>query len=298
MLGFFVGIVMRKIITLCLLVCGLFLVVYKMKPLNQKIKNIANAVRITNNVNQDKLTIATRVIEPEGYKRVVYKKGSFQEYLRNYNLKPFGSKIINYDDSEYFWQNGHIGVLDIPVPKNGLQQCADALIRVRSEYLWDNNRKDEIGFNFTSGHYCSWKKYAEGYRPKIDGNKVSFHKSANKDTSKANFYKYLNLIYMYSGTLSLYNELPKINSADDLKLGDMLIKGGSPGHIAIICDEVINNKGEKLFLLFQGNTPAQNVHLVKNLEDNNISPWYHLEKDAVIPVSNYTFYDSKFVRFK
>ncbi|WP_296344066.1 hypothetical protein [Winogradskyella sp.] len=31
-----------------------------------------------------------------------------------------------------------------------------------------------MGFEFTSGHHCSWKKYAEGYRPKINGNKVSF----------------------------------------------------------------------------------------------------------------------------
>jgi hypothetical protein len=78
----------------------------------------------------------------------------------------------------------------------------------------------------------------------------------------------------------------------------MLIKGGSPGHIVMICDEVINSEGKKLFLLFRGNTPAQTVHLVKNIEDAKISPWYQLEKDAVIPVSNYTFYDSKFVRFK
>jgi len=108
----------------------------------------------------------------------------------------------------------------------------------------------------------------------------------------------LNLIYTYSGTLSLYNELPKIDSAKDLKIGDMLIKGGTPGHIVMICDEAVNEHGEKIFLLFQGNTPAQSVHLVKNLEYSSISPWYQLEKDAVIPVSNYTFYDSKFVRFK
>ena len=154
------------------------------------------------------------------------------------------------------------------------------------------------GIDFTSGDYCSWVKYAEGYRPKINGNKVSFIKTANANRSKDNFYKYLNLIYTYSGTLSLYNELPKVNTATDLKIGDMLIKGGSPGHIVMITDEVINENGEKLFLLFQGNTPAQSVHLVKNLEDYNISPWYQLEKDTVIPVSNYTFYDSKFVRFK
>lgn len=78
----------------------------------------------------------------------------------------------------------------------------------------------------------------------------------------------------------------------------MLIKGGSPGHIVVICDEALDKNDDKIYLLFQGNTPVQSVHLVKNLEDSSISPWYHLEKDAVIPVSNYTFYDSKFVRFK
>lgn len=280
-----------------LLLAGLLLL-YKFQSLDKSIKIIAEVIETPSLLNKDSLTIKSRVNIPEGFKRVVYPNGSFQNYLRNYKLKPFGSKIINYDDSEYYWQFGHIGILDIPVPKNGLQQCADALIRIRSEYLWANNRKGEIGFNFTSGHYCSWKQYAEGYRPKIKGSKVTFHKTASKNHSKENFYKYLNLIYMYSGTLSLYNELPKINNANDLKIGDMLIRGGSPGHIVMICDEVINTTGDKLFLLFQGNTPAQSVHLVKNLENINISPWYSLEKDNIIPVSNYTFGSSKFVHFK
>jgi Domain of unknown function (4846) len=264
---------------------------------NSSINTIAIVNETPELINKDSLSIKGRVNIPNGYKRVTYAIGSFEEYLRSYKLKPFGSKIINYDNSEYFWQGGHIGVLEISVPKNGLQQCADALIRIRSEYLWDKNRKNEIGFNFTSGHYCSWINYANGYRPKIRGNNVSFHKSAVVNHSKANFYKYLDLIFMYSGTLSLYNELDAIK-AKQLKIGDMLIKGGSPGHIVMICDEVINDNGEKLYLLFQGNTPAQNVHLVKNLEDRTNSPWYSLKDNAIIPVSNYTFSSSKFVRFK
>ncbi|AUP78423.1 DUF4846 domain-containing protein [Flavivirga eckloniae] len=289
---------MRKflILTLILTIAGFMM--FQIKPVKNTAKSLTAALEPLNLLNKDSLTIKSRVNVPKGYKRVDYAKGSFQDYLRNYKLKAFGTKIINYDDSEYYWQLGHIGVLDIPVPKNGLQQCADALIRVRSEYLWDNNRKDDIGFNFTSGHYCSWKKYAEGYRPKIKGNQVTFLKTASENHSKENFYKYLNLIYMYSGTLSLYNELPKIENAKALKIGDMLIKGGSPGHIVMICDEVENSKGEKLYLLFQGNTPAQSVHLVKNLEHSNISPWYQLKKGVRIPVSNYTFGSSKFVRFK
>jgi len=285
----------KALLTISVLV-SLCVLAFQFRPVKTVVQMAKATIETPSLIEKDSLTISSRVKIPEGYKRVVYEDGSFEEYLRNYKLKPFGSKIINYDNSEYFWQGGHIGILDIPVPSNGLQQCADALIRIRSEYLWDHNRKDEIGFNFTSGHYCSWSRYAEGYRPKINRNRVSFSKTASANPSKANFYNYLNLIYMYSGTLSLFNELKSID--DDIKLGDMLIKGGSPGHIVMICDEIVNDSGDKLFLLFQGNTPAQSVHLVKNLEDVNLSPWYELNNDDVIPVSNYTFYDSKFVRFK
>ena len=285
---------MKKSLITLFILASVVVLALQLKP----VKHLVNALVLeTNLINKDSLTIRSRVNPPEGFSRVKYPDGSFENYLRNYKLKAYGSKIINYDQSEYFWQQGHIGILEIPVPKNGLQQCADALIRVRSEYLWEHNRKGEIGFQFTSGHYCSWKKYAEGFRPKIKGNKVTFHKTAKANHSKINFYNYLNLIYSYSGTLSLFNELKSIKDPE-IKLGDMLIKGGSPGHIVMICDEVINDKGEKLFLLFQGNTPAQSVHLVKNLEDSDISPWYQLKNDEVISVSNYTFRSSKFVRFK
>ena len=288
---------MKKGLLIFLSLIIIVLVAFQLKPIKEVVETANAIIETPSLINKDSLTISSRVDVPLGFQRVDYAKGSFEAYLRNYKLKPFGSKIINYDDSEYYWQGGHIGILDIPVPKNGLQQCADALIRIRSEYLWDNNRKDEIGFKFTSGHYCSWIQYAEGYRPKIKGNKVTFHKTASANSSKENFYKYLNLIYMYSGTLSLYNELESIKSKD-LKIGDMLIKGGSPGHIVMIADEAVNESGDKLFLLFQGNTPAQSVHLVKNLEDSAISPWYHLKDDATVPVSNYTFSSAKFVRFK
>ena len=289
---------MKKAILIVLLLSVVSILGFQLKSVKKVVSTVSASVNTPNLINKDSLTIKSRVNVPDGYKRVTYPEGSFETYLRNYKLKKFGSKIINYDDTKYYWQQGHIGILEVSVPSNGLQQCADALIRIRSEYLWNNNRKDEIGFNFTSGDYCSWLNYADGYRPKINGNKVSFSKTASVNHSKDNFYKYLNLIYIYSGTLSLYNELPKVNFAKDLKIGDMLIKGGTPGHIVMITDEVVNENGEKLFLLFQGNTPAQSVHLVKNLEDSSITPWYQLEKDAVIPVSNYTFNSSKFVRFK
>ncbi|WP_299246630.1 DUF4846 domain-containing protein [uncultured Aquimarina sp.] len=270
----------------------------KGKQLTNHVKGIIeNTISTPDYINESGDAISTRVTLPEGYRRTVYPEGSFQEYLRHYQLKKHGSPIINYDNTRYFAQHWHDAILEIPVPANGLQQCADALMRMRAEYLWDQNRKDKIGFNFTSGHYCSWKKYAEGYRPKIKGNKVTFHKTASPNASKSNFYKYLNLIYTYAGTLSLHTELPKVK-VKDLTIGDMLVKPGSPGHIEIIVDEIVNDQGDKMFLLAQGNTPAQNVCLLKNFEDTSISPWYRFKENTSVYTPSYYFEEALFIRFK
>jgi len=258
---------------------------------------VNNAITTPDYIYKAGDSISSRVGIPEGYKRVSYAKTSFQEYLRNYRLKKYGALIINYDGSRYGAQHWHDAILELPVPSNGLQQCADALIRIRSEYLWDQHRRDEIGFNFTSGDYCSWKKYAEGFRPKINGNKVVFHKTATANASKDMFYKYLNLIFAYAGTLSLYRELPKV-AVKDLTIGDMLVNPGTPGHIEMIVDEIINEEGDKMFLLAQGNTPAQNVCLLKNFEDAAISPWFRFKEDKPIDTPSYYFDNPLFIRFK
>lgn len=292
---------MKKVLLIILIISSSFLIFQKTVKGRQATNHLKailkNNISSHNYINKEGNSIKTRVLVPKGYKRTKYSKKSFEEYLRNYSLKTYGSPIINYDGSEYFAQHWHDAILEIPVPKNGLQQCADALMRIRSEYLWDRNRKNEIGFKFTSGHYCSWKQYSNGYRPKVKGNKVSFHKTKTPDNSKKAFYKYLNLIYMYAGTLSLYTELPKVK-VSDLKIGDMLVKPGTPGHIEIIIDEVINEKGKKLFLLAQGNTPAQNVCLLKNFEESNISPWYNFYEDTPVYTPSYHFNKPVFVRFK
>lgn len=249
------------------------------------------------NINEEGTTILSRLKTPEGFKRDTARIDTFQKYIQEFPLKSYESKVINYDGEPYIYQQGHVGVLEVPVPSNGLQQCADALIRLRAEYLWNQKRKNEIGFKFTSGHYCSWKKYAEGYRPKINGNKVSFHKTALSNTSKENFYKYLNLIYTYAGTQSLFEELPSINKISELQIGDMLIKPGFPGHVVMIADIVENNVGERLFALIQGNTPAQSIHIIKNPKNTDISPWFNLEIGAPLQIPTYYFDDVRFMRF-
>ncbi|WP_299767375.1 DUF4846 domain-containing protein [uncultured Dokdonia sp.] len=252
----------------------------------------------TSLVNKEGMTIKTRVKIPEGYTRVIPEEGTFSNYIQNYQLKEVDAEVINYDGNPYIFQHGHVGVLEVPVPSNGLQQCADALIRLRSEYLWETNRQNEIGFKFTSGHYCSWTKYAEGYRPKINGNKVTFSKTATANHSKENFYKYLNLIYTYAGTYSLSQELKKVSSLSKVMIGDLLIYPGFPGHVMMVGDIAENNQGERRYVFFQGNTPAQSVHIIKNVSETSMNPWYDLKGKTSLETPIYTFSSFEMVRFK
>ncbi|MBX2827419.1 MAG: DUF4846 domain-containing protein [Flavobacteriaceae bacterium] len=287
-----------KRLLLALLVSGL-LYFFFFSNKGKVIKNVAvSYVATPDYINEEGLTVVERITVPEGYIRATYVEGSFQKYIQDYPLKEFGAQVINYDGNPYVYQAGHVGVLELPVPSNGLQQCADALIRIRAEYLWEQERKDEIGFNFTSGDYCSWQKYAEGYRPKVNGNRVTFHKTASADHSKENFYKYLDLIFMYAGTLSLHHELPNITSIGEVEVGDLLIYPGSPGHVILVADIAVNEMGEKIFIFAQGNTPAQSVHILKNLNDTSLSPWYEITLGERLEIPTYYFDKVQLVRFK
>lgn len=293
----FSRLLIKKLLILLSIITIASLFIYSQK--GKVVKNIAKSYIISSgNINKEGNTIKERILLPEGYERIYYPEASFQYYIQNYSLKPFGAKVINYDGKPYGYQRGHFGVMEVPVPSNGLQQCADALIRLRAEYLWETEQKDKIGFNFTSGHFCSWLKYAEGYRPKINGNNVSFYKTASENFSKNNFYNYLNLIYMYSGTQSLYNELDEVMDINKIDVGDLLIKPGSPGHVIMVVDKAINSKGKIIVIFAQGNTPAQSVHLIKNINDSELKPWFEVEIGQAMEIPTYYFNKVKFIRFK
>ena len=103
---------------------------------------------------------------------------------------------------------------------------------------------------------------------------------------------------MYAGTQSLYDELTHVETAGQLEVGDMVIKPGFPGHIVMVADKVIDANGKNLFILAQGNTPAQSIHVLKNLEDMRMSPWYELEVHTSLEIPTYYFNRIEFVRFK
>ncbi|QOW11418.1 hypothetical protein Q73A0000_14125 [Kaistella flava (ex Peng et al. 2021)] len=250
------------------------------------------------NINEDKNTIKERFPAPEDYSWIEEKPDSFGHYLEHFNLKKYGAPILKYDGTAIATQHLHQAIFDIDTGTKDLQQCADALIRLRAEYLFKTKKFGEIKFHFTSGDLMMWDKYKNGTRAFVNGNSVQFKKTENFDDSYENFRKYLDLIFTYAGTISLNKETKPVLKTNDLKTGDILITAGSPGHIVFITGVSENKKGDKLFLLAEGFTPAQSIHLLKNPFNPNISPWYELDVDSPeTKTARYIFTPSNFRSF-
>lgn len=219
-----------------------------------------------------------QISTPEGYNRVVVKKGSFQEWLRYLPMQPKGAKVKLYNGKTKFFQGLNGGVVDIDVGTTDLQQCADAVMRLRAEYLYSQQRYDEIHFNYTSGFKAEYAKWRNGNKIKVRGNSVSYYQNPkNTDKTYAGFKQYLKNVYMYAGTFSLNKELKK-ESISNLKAGDVFIIGGFPGHVVMVADVCKNSEGEQKALLVQSYMPAQSIHVVNPSVTSGKNSWHSIKE--------------------
>ncbi|KAA2224617.1 DUF4846 domain-containing protein [Chryseobacterium sediminis] len=249
-------------------------------------------------IQKDKNTIRERFSPPEGYEWIEEKPDSFGYFIEHFKLKPYGSQILKYDGIPISTQHLHEAVFDIDTGNKDLQQCADAAIRMRAEYLYQAKKFDEIKFHFTSGDLLSWNDYKNGTRAFVSGNSVSFRKTAAFDDSYQSFRDYLDLIFNYAGTISLHKETKPVTKNSALKTGDILITPGSPGHIVFISGVCQNKEGKRLFLLSEGFTPAQSIHVLSNPFNPYFTPWYDLDINAAeTKTARYFFKPTNFRSF-
>lgn len=237
-------------------------------------------------------TIGTRVLLPQGFTRTA--TDNYGEYIRNLPLLPDKSPVLLYNGIKKLNQSSHIAVVDIDVGKKDLQQCADSALRIRTEYLFQTQQFDKINYHLTNGELFSYTDYRDGYRLKVEGNNTSLVKTDEYSDTYETFRGYLEILFIYAGTISVENEstpLPK----EEMQIGDVFVIGGSPGHCIMVVDLCENIDGEKMFLLAQGNTPAQQIHLLKN-NDSQI-PWYSLsDLEYPFKLSRWTFGESSLRR--
>ncbi len=242
-------------------------------------------------------TIASRFAPPPGFVRSAETPGSFADWLRHLPLKPTHSLVHLYDGRPKPDQTVHCAVIDIDVGASDLQQCADAVMRLRAEYLYSQAAYRHIRFNFTSGDTASYERWRQGYRPVVRGNRVRWRNGAAEDPSYDNFRRYLDSVFMYAGTWSLSRELEP-RRIEEIAIGDVFIKGGFPGHAVIVVDLAIDPAtGRKAFLLAQSYMPAQDIHLLNNPASIDGSPWYRIPDDGLLRTPEWTFKTSELRRF-
>ncbi|MDO5519388.1 MAG: DUF4846 domain-containing protein [bacterium] len=232
-----------------------------------------------------------RFAAPTGYTKDAYKKDSFGAFVRNYSMQKDKAKVHLYDGREKGNQSSAAAVFSMKVGDRDLQQCADSVIRMYAEYFYETKQYDHMNFHFVDGFECSYKKWSEGYRVAFSNEKASWKKSTGKDTSYESFEKYLTVVFAYASTISLEKECKEIK-LKDVKIGDVFINAGSPGHVVMVVDVCTNQEGKKAVLLAQGYMPAQEFHVITNPRHSE-DPWYYEDEiKSPFQTAEYTFTDS------
>lgn len=262
------------------------------------ILNITTVSSQAQYINAEGETISQRFMVPKGYARLKSDTSSFAHYLQNLPLKPHGTLVKLHDGRTKPNRSVYIAVIDLEIGKANLQQCADAVIRLRAEYLYRQKQYNDIHFNLTNGFNAQYSKWKDGYRVEVTGNKTRWVKTTQPSNDYKTFRKYLDFVFTYAGTLSLSKELTTVNISN-MQIGDVLIQGGSPGHAVIVVDVAEHHKTkEKIYLLAQSYMPAQEIQVLQNPTKTNGSPWYNLNNNNTeIPTPEWLFYATDLKRF-
>jgi hypothetical protein len=246
----------------------------------------ANQTSITNNEDQMEewvyktnsgTQICTRYYCPEGYARTKEDSLSFAFYLRHLPLKPDSVLVNYYNGDTKAKSNVYDAVIDMPISPKDLQQCADAVMRLRGEYLFSVKQYNAIQFRFVGdGQYHSFVSYANGH--------YTYPK----------FRTYMDYVFNYANTASLKKQL-KEKVYSELAIGDVLIQSGQPyGHAVIVVDLCANKEGQKKYMLAQSYMPAQETQLLVNPENGTV--WFTLNKQNETIVTPEWVFTSKDLR--
>jgi hypothetical protein len=240
--------------------------------------------------------LADAIPPPTGYARTRETEGGFGQWLRRLPLKPADARVRLFDGRLKANQSAHTRVIDLDVGKKDHQQCADATMRLRAEYLFSLGKHDAICFRATNGTPVSWRDWMSGRRPRVAGRKIEWRKAAAADASWATFRQYLDFLFVYAGTYSLAKDLLPVADTNPVQPGDVFIQGGFPGHAVIVVDVAEDQRKKRVFLLAQSYMPAQDMHVLHD-ETGGLDPWYRFPVGESLVTPEWTFSPARRMRF-
>ena len=214
--------------------------------------------------------------EPWGYERISGNDVAYTDFLRSLPLKGRGLKVQLYTGGDARFQSLNYAVINMPILSNA-EQCADVCMRLRAEYLFNTGQYGCIRFQNVNGKTLNYGGVG----------------------SRKSFERYLKNLYGVASTISLSREM-KTRRLADMQPGDVFVYparyGQQYGHAVMVVDVAVNSNGTKAFLLAEGNTPAREIHVMRNFENPFRSPWFMLDEDAdnlILSVFHYKATDLK-----
>lgn len=229
-----------------------------------------------------KYETAGAIPPPEGFTTVALANGSFGEWLRRLPFKK-DNTVYLYNGRQKANQSAQYAVIDLPVGNKNLQQCADALLHLKTLYFFESNMQNDLRFTGTDGTIFSFAKWKLGERYKQKGDRLEAYQGEHlSEVDSVLLKSYLENVYTWCGTYSLYKETTPLSDKNQILPGDVFVRAGSPGHAMLVVNVAENKYGEKAFMLLQSYMPAQEMHIVKNPLRPALSPWYILKENVVV----------------
>ena len=201
---------------------------------------------------------------------------AYANWLLDLSLKQ-NNTVYLYNGGLKADQNVQYCVLDIDIGKKDLVQCADAVMKLRADFLFGKHLYANLSFTSTSGDSLSFEKWLTGVRWKEKASRLITYRVRTGAANDLDAYTaFMEFVFSYCGSYSLSHQLKPVREIDSIQPGDVFVEGGFPGHAVTVMAIAGNAKGEKAFLLSQGYMPAQDIHILKNYRDPALSPWYRL----------------------
>jgi hypothetical protein len=244
-------------------------------------------------------SLRDRIAPPAGFQRASLAAGSFGAWLRELPLESGRGIVHLHDGRPKLAQNLHVAVIAIDAGKRDLQQCADAVIRLRAEYLFANGQARDICFRAVSGDAMPYASYRSGLRPP-KGRATPWVAEAPPDASWTGFRAYLDRVFGIANTASLARELEPVRESRSITAGDVYIEGahgGRFGHAVLVLDVAENPVGERVFLIAQSYMPAQDMHVLINPGEPSLGPWYRVPANGSLETPEWSFPSGSLRRF-
>lgn len=242
-------------------------------------------------------TLMTRVLTPNGYSRMTVGNGTFAQFIREYQLKENGSKVLLYDGKEKSNQTTAAAVFMLPLEAKNLQQSADSIMRVYAEYYLSIKQYDKICFGYSDGFKAEYVKWIEGNRISVSNSGTKWVKKAEKDESYESFKEYMRMVFAYAGIWTMKDESTSI-SLGEAQIGDVFFDTKDGGRVAMIVDICQGEDGRKAYLLASGGKPAQEFELLANPLHTD-DPWYYEEEIAAqVDTPEFTYKSDSLRRLK